>query len=108
MTGSTAQDTEEGRIPVTGEMTIYTAAEQKTQLIGHLEHAPELALDLSGVSEFDGAGLQLLLALRAEAERQGRGFRVVDPSAAVVEVLDLLDVHALFGHPTQATDEARP
>ena len=57
---------------IDGEMTIYSAAEHKAQLLDHLDGCEELELDLSGVGEMDSAGLQVLLVLKREIERSGR------------------------------------
>jgi anti-anti-sigma factor len=54
------------RIFMTGELTIYQAAALKQQLAAALEQShmdlEPIRIDLSGVTECDGAGLQLLLA----------------------------------------------
>lgn len=59
------------RIPLTGELTIYQAAAIKQQLEQALEQSHHdlepVQLDLSGVTEIDGAGLQLLLATARSA-----------------------------------------
>jgi len=85
------------RYVVEGELNIYTAGEQKPKLITQLEHATEFELDLSAVTEFDSAGLQLLLAIQTEAKRQDRGFHLINPSASVCDVLDLLDLRTQLG-----------
>jgi len=77
-------------LAVEGEMTIYRAAELKPALLAAV-HAPEApALDLSAVTEFDSAGLQLLLVARREAARLGRQLPVTAASPAVREVFALL------------------
>lgn len=102
MTGALPADSDVQRYRVDGELNIYTVGEQKPKLVAQLAHATEFELDLSEVTEFDGAGLQLLLAIQAEARRQDRGFHLVDPSASVREVLDLLDLRAQFDLPQSA------
>lgn len=55
---------------LTGELTIYTAADSRQSLLAQLaEHPAEepCTLDLSEVTELDTAGLQILLALRRTA-----------------------------------------
>ena len=87
---------------VEGELTVQVAAEYKAVLLAALsepaegspaEGSPtggdEVAVDLSGVSELDTAGLQLLLMLKREAEQVGKTLRLNDPSQAVLEVLGL-------------------
>ena len=82
-----------------GEMTIYTAVEQKNQLLEKLDGCAELEVDLADVGEIDSAGVQILLVLKREAERAGRSLRLVNHSQAVFDVLDLLNLQAHFGDP---------
>ena len=84
---------------IDGELTIYRAAELKQTLLAAVAEHAELEVDLSQVSEFDSAGLQLLLLAKREAGAAGRTLRLVDHSPAVVEVLDLFDLVAHFGDP---------
>ncbi len=84
---------------VDGEMTIYSAAEHKAQLLDHLDECEELELDLSGVGEMDSAGLQILLLLKRESEKAGHSLRLTNHSQAVFEVLELLNMQAHFGDP---------
>lgn len=80
-----------------GELTIYRAAELKAQLLEALEGAGALEVDLSGVTEIDSAGVQLLLLARRHAQSLGRELTLRAPSAAVLEVFELLDLAAYFG-----------
>ncbi len=58
----------EDGIRVTGEMTVYTASQIKQPLLDAIaDGAANVQLDLSGVSEFDTAGVQLLLLIHREA-----------------------------------------
>jgi len=83
-------------LAVEGEMTIYRAAELKPALLDivrtpHLSAAAP-AIDLSAVTEFDSAGLQLLLLARREAQRLGKSLTLQDASPAVREVFALLGI----------------
>jgi len=80
------------RLAVEGEMTIYRAAELKPVLLDAVRTHDAPALDLANVTEFDCAGLQLLLAARREAARLGKRLALVAPSPAVVEACLLLGV----------------
>ena len=85
---------------LSGELTIYAAAEAKARLGPYLEAAAEpLELDLSGIEELDTAGVQVLLWLKREAERKHRPVCLASHSQAVIEVFDLLKVAAVFGDP---------
>ncbi|HEY2399871.1 MAG TPA: STAS domain-containing protein [Steroidobacteraceae bacterium] len=56
-----------GTVTVSGDMTVYVAAELKTALLAEFA-AGQTALDLSQVQEIDTAGLQLLLMLNRELQ----------------------------------------
>ena len=91
-----------GRHPVAqieGELSIYTVAELKPQLYTLLQQHAELELDLAAVSELDGAGLQILIAAKREANRQGSTLKLTRHSAAVLEVFDLCNMAQFFGDP---------
>jgi anti-sigma B factor antagonist len=84
---------------IEGEMSIYTAAELKSQLLPHLGQSGDLEIDLSQVSELDGAGVQLLLLAKREAARAGANLHLSWHSRAVLEVFDLCNLAGFFGDP---------
>lgn len=94
-------------LSIEGEMSIYSAAEYKTQLLDHLADCEELELNLSEVGEMDSAGLQILLVLKREAEATGRDLRLINHSRAVYEVLELLNMQGHFGDPVVIPAEWR-
>jgi len=63
-------------LDIKGEMTIYTAAEQKDHLLAYLNSGPELEINLSQVSELDTAGTQLLILAKQEAARKQKKLRL--------------------------------
>lgn len=77
-----------------GECTVYVAHELRQRLMQALEAAPTLSLDLADVAEFDGAGLQLLIAARREAEQRGGTLQLVAASPVVAETLKLVGLGA--------------
>lgn len=87
------------RLALNGEMSIYHAAEQKTLLIDALAGSEGLELDLSGVTEMDTAGLQLLVLLKREARCQGKDVVLLAHSQAVREVIDFCNMSAELGDP---------
>lgn len=87
------------KVYVEGTMTIYDAASHKKDLLKAFNNIDELEIDLSGVTEMDSAGLQLLVLLKREAFREGKQVRLVAHSAASLEVLDIYNLGAFFGDP---------
>lgn len=89
-----------------GELTIYTAADNKSRFLDALSAQDALELDLSQVTELDSAGLQLLLMAKKEAERRNIELSFGQPSQAVIEVLDLCNLSSVFGNPVVIPYEA--
>ncbi len=85
-------DQASGKLCLDGELTIYRAGEIKETLLALLEGEPTPLLDLSGVSEIDTCGVQLLLAAVAEAARRQGRLQFSQPSAAVVEAFRLYQI----------------
>lgn len=93
---------------IEGEMTIYTAAELKSQLLPHLTRPGALNIDLSQVSEVDSAGLQLLILAKRETRITGQTLLLTSHSRAVQEAFELCNLAAFFGDPlvlTQAVND---
>lgn len=86
-------------LDIKGEMTIYTAAEQKGQLLEFIESGDSLEINLSQVNELDTAGTQLLILAKQEAARAKKNLRFVMHSNAVLDVLELANLTAVFGDP---------
>lgn len=81
-----------------GPMTIAQAAALREQLL-HALAGGTTALDLAEVSEFDSAGVQLLLAAQHSAATAGQAFGLCAASPVVREVLQLLGLQALLAGP---------
>lgn len=90
------ESAERHHLQLTGEMTIYTAADLKSQLLQSLTACAALDLHLGQISEVDTAGLQQLLLVRREAARLGKPLRLLAPSAAAREVLAFLRLDSAF------------
>ena len=95
---------ERRRVHVDGEMTIYTCGDLKSALLEELTAHPDATeLDLSHVSDFDTAGLQLVLTARSHVSANGQELRVVNPSCTVTEVLELCRLGALLAPSATST-----
>jgi anti-sigma B factor antagonist len=93
-----------GRVSVSGDMTVYCAAELKPALLAEAAAGYNpLRLDLSQVQEFDTAGLQLVLLLYREM--QGR-LKVVACSPNVQAALTLCHSGHLIADDTGTVEAA--
>lgn len=82
---------------IEGELSIYRAAELKAEVLAAVKPKAVLEIDLSGVTEIDSAGVQVLMLAKRTAREQGGELRLCAHSPAVVEVFELLDLAAHFG-----------
>lgn len=101
---------EAGRLRIAGEMTIYSAGDLKTKLLGALADCRELDVSAAEVTEMDTAGVQLLLLAKREAARAGKTLRLVAPSPAVQDVLACYRLAAEFDafQPSHAAPPGEP
>jgi anti-sigma B factor antagonist len=86
-----------GSIRVTGEMTVYTAGQIKQALVDAVTASPaRVQLDLAGVSDFDTAGVQLVLLAHREALASDRQFHLIAESNIVRDVLTLFGAFGML------------
>jgi len=84
-------------VQVEGDLTVLTAAAQKTSLLEVLRTPYTVVeLDLAEVTEIDTAGIQLLLLGCEVAMVVGGALRLTVLSPAVREVIELLKLEAVF------------
>ena len=93
------QNHDQCRIIIDDELTIYTAAEMKENLLKALYTCRQMEVSLAGVSEIDSAGVQIILLLHREAKRLEKELFFINHSPAVVEVLELLNLVSYLGDP---------
>lgn len=86
-------------LSIEGDMTIYRAASLGEDIAKALDSGGDVEIDLSRVSEIDGAGLQLMLAAKRESKERGIALSFVGHSPVVREVLDLCNLGEHFGDP---------
>ncbi len=72
-----------------GDMTIYTATENKVHFEPYFDVEQNISLDMSAVNEFDSTGFQMLLLLERQTVENDSAFNVKPASPAVQEVLTL-------------------
>lgn len=85
------------QLTIEGELTIFTAAEQKIKLLNFLNSGDALEINLSQVAELDTAGLQLLILIKREAAQQRKQLSFTMHSKAVLEILELANLTTAFG-----------
>jgi anti-anti-sigma factor len=93
---------------VSGELTVFTAHGIKATLIHAMPHQGLMAIDLGSVSEFDGAGLQLLLATAHEARARNVQLVLCSPPKPVRTVLHLAGLSSHFQIATSGEGGATP
>jgi anti-sigma B factor antagonist len=97
MKSATKKKNDTAVLRIEGEMSIYRATELKEALLAPLASASALEVDLSGVTEIDTAGLQLLMLAKIVALARGCELRLLAHSPAVLDVLELLSLTGYFG-----------
>ncbi|HJV34815.1 STAS domain-containing protein [Geomonas sp.] len=74
-------------LKVSGRLTVEGAAEFKDALREALAETAELVVDLTGLTEMDLSGLQLLCAAHGSAEVAGKSFRLVEGDNEVLRMI---------------------
>jgi anti-anti-sigma factor len=87
-----------------GDCNIYSAGELRSGLLERLREQAALELDLSAVTEFDTAGLQVLMAAKNFAHQSGKSLRLNGHSPAVLSLIALYDLADWLGDPLVGTD----
>jgi len=81
------------------ELNISSVAEDRDHLVKLLQPSGELELDLEGLTEIDTAGVQLLVALRREADRIGCVCHLAGSDETVREAFGTLGLGHLLDEP---------
>jgi ABC-type transporter Mla MlaB component len=88
---------ESAKLAWQGECCIDSLTTQYEQLNKVLEESLDVAVDLSGVSRIDTAGLQLLLSFVLDMQRRGRTVVLRDAPEAVVQSARVAGIAQLLG-----------
>jgi anti-anti-sigma factor len=81
-------------VTISGEIDIQSGPQLRDQLLRTMgRHGARLALDLTGVTFIDCAGINVLLAARRGAQLEGGWLRVIRASPRVQRVLVLTRLH---------------
>jgi anti-anti-sigma factor len=93
-------------VTISGEIDIQSGRQLRDQLLRTMrQHGARLALDLTGVTFIDCAGINVLLAARRRAQLEGGWLRVIRASPRVQRVLALTRLHHVL-MPTALPDAA--
>lgn len=92
---------------LSGEIIILHVAEMRSALLEVIVPEQQLEIDLSSVTEIDGAGVQLLLFAKQEAKRRASELIFSRHSEPVLELIDLFNLGQDFGDPVLITAEAQ-
>jgi anti-anti-sigma factor len=91
------------------EMTINHAGVCHDRLAQAMEAAPgDLSLDLGEVTDFDSAGVQLLLAVRRSLRERGDALVIAAASPAVRDALTVFGLLDLLSPPASSQPAALP
>ena len=77
-------------------LNISCAAQARDHLSQVLRGGDAYEINLAGITEFDTAGVQLLLAVRKESRSNGKSCEFVTPSSSVLEAFKLLGLEKVF------------
>lgn len=96
---SSASTLEPPTLTLGPEFTIAQAAAQRQRLLDAVQSmgAGPLRLDLSGVSDFDSAGVQLLLSTQRSVQEMNAEVLIVQASDVVLEVLRCYGLEPTLG-----------
>ena len=78
------------------DMTIYAASNNLAEIKEFYPQFDHFEVNLSTVEEIDSTGIQLLLALKKSAEKDGKQLVLSEVSPSVSEVMDVLNLKSHF------------
>jgi anti-anti-sigma factor len=84
---------------IEGELTVFAVHALKDRIMAALAESSTLQINLSHVSEVDGAGIQLLLAAKREAQQRGGTLSLTGHPPQFIAALELTDLAREFGDP---------
>lgn len=93
-------------VVVDPELTVYRVASLRAAWLAALMEGVR-CFDLSGVTDIDGAGVQLLCALWRQGRRDDEPVDLRSPSGVVMEALSLMGASRLLDEPARAAGSDR-
>ena len=90
-------------VTICTELTIYSVAQLKDELLVLLRASPIVNVNLAQVSDIDTSGLQILIMLKNEAKALQHEVNFIEHSASVLRVFELMNTVSFFGDPLVLT-----
>jgi anti-sigma B factor antagonist len=93
-----AAETNEGTlITVAGDVDLYSSPELRSAVLKAVPKAkPGVGVHLGGVTYMDSSGVAVLVEGLRSAREHDRTFTLLDPSTAVMKVLELARLDSIF------------
>ena len=108
---STQSTREDGTVVLAleGELDLVSSPDLKDLLLSHVDAAPRLVADLSGVTFLDSSGMGLLLAAKKRMLARGKDFAIANPKGQPERALQISGLCQMIGEePDECEAEAPP
>lgn len=83
-------------ITISGELNIYSAMDVYQTHFNSITFKEQVIFKLSGITEIDTAGIQILLMLFNEVEKQGAQYMVQSTNDSISEYSNLFNIQHYF------------
>lgn len=93
------------RLSLEGDLDIYVVEASYHEITKVMAESESLTLDMGGVEQIDGAGLQLLIALKQEAMETGKSLSMIHHRPGLIEAIELCHLERFFGDPLILSSE---
>lgn len=93
-------------ISIESDLTIYQIQVVSEALLSHLSPDFDLTLKLDQVNEIDSAGVQLLMFVQQQCNRQATKLTLTDHSQAVLDTFEALNLISWFDDPILLTNQS--
>lgn len=85
----------EGRVEVSGAMTLPMASELLAEGCAAMEH-PEVVFDLAAVTDVDSSSIAVILGWLRDAKKHGKTIRIVHPPEDLLNLAAVYDVTGML------------
>ena len=83
-------------IAVSGEVDLHHSTDLRVEIIRHLDDGESVLLDMAKVSYIDSSGIAAMAQSLSHARSKGVEFALVQPGEAVMRILHLTRLDAVF------------